>query len=403
MTRMMFRGTMCRVPMRGMVEVRRAAVGVVLLSGLAACAGSPPGASTAPVSVAAPQSAAANYAPPGPPNDPWGPYIHEASTRFSVPEKWIREVMRQESGGREYINGGLTTSSVGAMGLMQLMPVTYAEMRDRYGLGPDPYAPHDNILAGTAYIREMYARYGSPGFLAAYNAGPGRLESYLYGATPLPAETVGYLTSVAPRLGDDAAPSGPLAHYAMAETSSDSLNARSLAGTLPASSPQPVPAAPAPATGAVQMASYQVPPPDAPSGDLYRELQAKATRAPIESSPLAAYAPPAPPPKPQPQQARVVLAAATAPALAPGGSWAVQVGAFSTAAQAQTAAADARSRARGTLDRAQPSVATVNRPSAPAVYRAQLVGLSADGASDACSRLAHEHVACIVVAPHGSL
>jgi len=127
--------------------------------------------------------------------------------------------------------------------------VTYAQMRDRYGLGPDPYAPHDNIMAGTAYIGEMYARYGSPGFLAAYNAGPGRLDSYLVGGTPLPHETVGYVASIAPRLGDSTAPTGPLAHYAAAEVSADTLNARSLNGSLPV--PRPV-ATPAPA---VQLAS----------------------------------------------------------------------------------------------------------------------------------------------------
>ena len=53
------------------------------------------------------------------------------------------------------------------MGLMQIMPKTWTELRARYGLGADPYDPHDNILAGAAYIRELHDRYGSPGFLAA--------------------------------------------------------------------------------------------------------------------------------------------------------------------------------------------------------------------------------------------
>jgi hypothetical protein len=94
-----------------------------------------------------------NYAPPGPPSDPWGPYIQEASTRFDLPPQWIRAVMRQESGGHEYLNGGLITSSAGAMGLMQVMPETYEEMRAQNNLGADPYNPHDNIMAGTAYPR----------------------------------------------------------------------------------------------------------------------------------------------------------------------------------------------------------------------------------------------------------
>jgi hypothetical protein len=399
----MFRGIIRGARSRRAVEVRRALAGMALLSGLAACAGAPqPAARSAPVVAPPPAQSAASYAPPGPPSDPWGPYIREASTRFVVPEKWIREVMRQESGGHQYINGGLTTSNVGAMGLMQLMPVTYAQMRDRYGLGPDPYAPHDNILAGTAYIREMYARYGSPGFLAAYNAGPGRLDSYLVGGTPLPAETVGYLSSVAPRLGDASAPTGPLAHYAVAEASADDLNLRSLNGTLPVQRPQ---------NPAIQMASYQVPA-SAPSGDLNIELQARATRPSIQSSPLAPYAPPpAPkvayaPPPPRPEPARVVLASANAGALsaaAPAaGGWIVQVGAFSSEGQAQAAAADARSHARGVLDRARATVAAVPRANAATVYRAQLAGLSADAANEACSQLARDHVACLVVAPRGT-
>jgi D-alanyl-D-alanine carboxypeptidase len=385
----------------GMVELRQAVAGIALMSGLAACSG-PPQTTAAraplqPVAPVAQADATASYAPPGPPGDPWGPYIKEASTRFTVPEKWIREVMRQESGGHEYIGGGLTTSSVGAMGLMQLMPVTYAQMRDRYGLGPDPYAPHDNIMAGTAYIGEMYARYGSPGFLAAYNAGPGRLDSYLIGGTPLPHETVGYLASIGPRLGDSTLPTGPLAHYAAVEVSADTLNARSANGTLPA--PRPV------AAPAVQLAGYQ-PSVAAPSGDLGRELAARNTR-PIESSPLAAYAPPpvqAQPARQTAPAAHVVLASANValPAASfAGGGWTVQVGAFSTSAQAQAAAVAAKGRAHGALDRAHPNVAAVPRSGAPMVYRAQLVGLSADAANDACGRLTREHLACLVVAPRG--
>src|SRR6185312_9285799 len=113
--------------------------------------------------------------------------------RFDVPEIWIRSVMKVESGGNEYLNGRLVTSSAGAMGLMQVMPQTYEELRDRYALGDDPFHPRDNILAGTAYLREMYDIYGSPGFLAAYNAGPKRLDDYLANVRPLPAETRRYV------------------------------------------------------------------------------------------------------------------------------------------------------------------------------------------------------------------
>ena len=155
-----------------------------------------------------------HYRAPGPSGDPWGPYIAEAAARFRIPERWIREVMRQESGGHEYLGGEPTTSSAGAMGLMQVMPGTYDILRAQYGLGDDPYDPHDNIMAGAAYIREMYEKFGSPGFLAAYNAGPGRVDAYLASGEPLPEETVNYVASVAPHLGAGPGMSGPLAAYA---------------------------------------------------------------------------------------------------------------------------------------------------------------------------------------------
>jgi len=181
----------------------RAIAALVLLSLLAACSGG-----------GGQWSGRRAYAPPGPASDPWGPYVREAAARFRVPETWIREVMRQESGGHQYIDGQLTTSPAGAMGLMQVMPETYETLREQYGLGDDPYNPHDNILAGTAYIREMYDRYGSPGFLAAYNAGPQRVDQYLATGASLPSETINYLASVAPRLGNDVPMSGPLSAFA---------------------------------------------------------------------------------------------------------------------------------------------------------------------------------------------
>jgi hypothetical protein len=96
------------------------------------------------------------------------------------------------------------TSAKGAMGLMQLMPETWAALRARYGLGRDPFDPHDNILAGAAFLREMHDRYGSPGFLAAYNAGPGRYEDYRDRHRALPPETVAYVAALVPFVGDGA-------------------------------------------------------------------------------------------------------------------------------------------------------------------------------------------------------
>ena len=120
-------------------------------------------------------------------------YITEAAQHFAIPERWIRAVMRAESA-----NDPLAVSSVGAMGLMQIMPRTWEELRARYDLGGDPFEPRDNILAGTAYLREMYDRFGAPGFLAAYNAGPERYAEHLATGRPLPRETRAYVAALAP-------------------------------------------------------------------------------------------------------------------------------------------------------------------------------------------------------------
>ncbi|MCG7507874.1 lytic transglycosylase domain-containing protein [Mesorhizobium retamae] len=127
--------------------------------------------------------------------DPYAAFVTEASQRFGIPAHWIRAVRRVESA-----DDVRAVSSAGAMGLMQVMPGTWAELRVRYGLGRDPYDPRDNILAGTAYLREMLDRYGSLGFLAAYNAGPERYEEYLAGR-PLPTETRAYVATLAPMIG----------------------------------------------------------------------------------------------------------------------------------------------------------------------------------------------------------
>ncbi|WP_271604917.1 lytic transglycosylase domain-containing protein [Bradyrhizobium sp. CCBAU 11434] len=127
-------------------------------------------------------------------------FIDEASERFSVPENWIGSVIKIESDG-----DARAKSSKGATGLMQIMPAAWAELRERYNLGSDPYEPRDNILAGTAYLRKLLDRYGSPGAFAAYNAGPTRYEERLAGRS-LPDETQAYLAKLATLLGIELPP-----------------------------------------------------------------------------------------------------------------------------------------------------------------------------------------------------
>jgi hypothetical protein len=158
----------------------RICLGIVLLSALGA---HPVDAGTAPGSALGAFES----------GDPFGAWIAEAARRFDIPASWIRDVMRVESRG-----DARAVSPKGAMGLMQLMPETWADLRLRYGLGSDPFDPRDNILAGAAYLRELHDRFGDPGFLAPYNAGPARYEAFLATGRALPDETRAYLGALAP-------------------------------------------------------------------------------------------------------------------------------------------------------------------------------------------------------------
>jgi soluble lytic murein transglycosylase-like protein len=123
-------------------------------------------------------------------------FVADAARRFRIPEQWIRAVIQVESNGDAH-----AISPRGALGLMQIMPGTWVELRARYDLGIDPFDPHDNILAGTAYLREMLDRFGSEGFLAAYNAGPRRYEDHLATGRSLPGETLAYTATLTSLIG----------------------------------------------------------------------------------------------------------------------------------------------------------------------------------------------------------
>jgi soluble lytic murein transglycosylase-like protein len=119
----------------------------------------------------------------------WQPYIVEASVRYAVPATWIRAIINIESSGRTMKDGRPLTSGAGAVGVMQLMRSTYKAVSQRDGLGSDPQNVHDNILAGTAYLRDLYNKFGYPRLFAAYNAGPGALVRH----KKLPVETQNYV------------------------------------------------------------------------------------------------------------------------------------------------------------------------------------------------------------------
>jgi soluble lytic murein transglycosylase-like protein len=79
-------------------------------------------------------------------------------------------------------------SNAGAIGLLQLMPTTAAELE------LNPGVPHENVLAGARYLREMLDLFERPDLaLAAYNAGPTAVEEA--GGAPGP-ETLAYVANV---------------------------------------------------------------------------------------------------------------------------------------------------------------------------------------------------------------
>lgn len=139
--------------------------------------------------------------------DPYAADIADAAQRFGIPVTWIVAILGAESDGDP-----LAVSPAGAMGLMQLMPDTWAEQSALHGLSGDPFHPRDNILAGAAYLRAMWNRYGNVGaMLAAYNAGPGRYDEYLATGRELPEETRAYVAALAPVLDGEPPPPGTFA------------------------------------------------------------------------------------------------------------------------------------------------------------------------------------------------
>jgi hypothetical protein len=322
-------------------------------------------------------------------------------------------------------------------------------LRERYGLGDDPYEPHNNILAGTAYIREMYERFGSPGFLAGYNAGPERVDEYLAGSARLPDETVNYLAAITPNLGNAVPMSGPLAVYAAAHPNRGILAGASVASLAagcdlnaaydpnhPCTSLERAAVASAPpqagangcdlnaaydpnhpCTSRTQVAAASAPPPIRQAAAAACDPNAaydpeRPCLSPAPAIRLAALSPPAPTQRDtaaacdanaafDPKRACRYHPASRHPAVAAGGDWAIQIGAFASPALARAVAEGARAQAPNAL-----RAATLVLPPTPyrgsVLYRARLAHLSARAAADACTQLNRRQLPCIVVQPNRS-
>ncbi|MFN4113137.1 MAG: lytic transglycosylase domain-containing protein [Sphingomonadaceae bacterium] len=115
--------------------------------------------------------------------------VHELAARFDLSPALIEALVWQESRWREN-----AVSHAGARGLAQLMPGTA-----RY-LGVNPDDPFANLEGGARYLREQLDRFDGDleRALAAYNAGPGRVERA--GGIPRIRETQLYVTAILGRL-----------------------------------------------------------------------------------------------------------------------------------------------------------------------------------------------------------
>lgn len=102
-------------------------------------------------------------------------------------------VAQVESGGRQYdSNGNVIVSSAGAIGEMQLMPGTAAD------LGVNPYDQAQNVQGGTDYLAQLYSQFNGDlnDTLAAYNWGPGNVQRAIQNGQSFPSSVLAYIDKV---------------------------------------------------------------------------------------------------------------------------------------------------------------------------------------------------------------
>jgi hypothetical protein len=246
-------------------------------------------------------------------------------------------------------------------------------------------------MAGTAYLRQMYDAFGAPGFLAAYNAGPRRLQDYLANHAPLPEETRRYVWMIGTRIAGV---------YPISRSPAEQV----AANQIPVDVPRGLRYPPRHTYRSYMVASRGHRHGAAVVQVAYNSRHGSSARhqsaAPVEVAEA-----------PEPRLASYRVASSTAaahgghglhlhliePAMAAenvrlGGHWAVQVGAYGNAAQAQAAVGAAGS----AVGHASGSVTQVHAGHGT-LYRARLGGLSHDAAMQACHRMAKR--GCVVVAP----
>jgi len=112
---------------------------------------------------------------------PYREFVEEAYKTFGVDKNLIWAIMRQES-----LFDPWAISPSGAKGLMQLMDFTAREVSQRYRILNSVFSPRENILLGTAYLREMIELWKGDWVraIASYNAGPERVRGFIQHPDP---------------------------------------------------------------------------------------------------------------------------------------------------------------------------------------------------------------------------
>jgi hypothetical protein len=220
--------------------------------------------------------------------------------------------------------------------------------------------------------------YGSPGFLAAYNAGPRRLDDYLSNQRPLPDETRRYVAMIAPAIeGVWPQHRSAAENYAM--------------NYLPDEIP------PGLRYGRVQLAGSREPARRSAWHSRTRLARLPEPPRPTERRTEVAYN--HLPEHPHHGGFHLISRAYAEPApREESEGWAIQVGAFGREGEAQTAIGLAKAEAHGQLGHARPTVAS-SRQTHAVLWRARLTGLSREEALRACAKLSHSRKSCIVLSP----
>jgi soluble lytic murein transglycosylase-like protein len=126
----------------------------------------------------------------------WVPVIEHIESALGIPPGLLARMAFQESSFLPDVINGTKPSPVGALGILQLMPEFFPEVRNPIPFPDDVVA--EQINRAGQYLVELYERFGSwVEALAAYNFGPGNEDKYLeHKIAGLPQQTINYVSEI---------------------------------------------------------------------------------------------------------------------------------------------------------------------------------------------------------------